>query len=149
MYSDYRGRQAREGFDANQIAPKLYQGSPPPPGPELRARGIDVVVLCAEEIQPPDWTFPGVRVIHAPMDDSERIPERVAHNAAREVARALRAGKRVLITCAMGLNRSGLVSAQALWYATGMPGYKCVEAVRRAYHLPLFLEIYHILDKNL
>lgn len=132
---DYH-RRAR-GFDADYIAPKLYQGSAPPPGPELRARGFDLLVLAAEEIQPPAWAFPGVRVIYAPSDDSSHIPESTAHPAAQEVARYLRAGKRVLVTCAAGLNRSGLISALALWYATGRSGRECVAQVqkRRAYAL--------------
>jgi hypothetical protein len=130
-----RGRENyyrhRETFDADRLAPKLYQGSAPPPGPELRARGFDVLVLAAEEIQPPSWAFPGVQVIHAPSDDGEIIPERSAHAAAQEVARALKQGKRALVTCAMGLNRSGIISALALWYATGRPGHECVALVQR------------------
>lgn len=119
-----------ERFDASQIAPRLYQGSAPPPGVELRARGFDLLVLAAEEIQPPAWTFPGVRVIHAPSDDSSIIPEQSAHAAALEVAHALKAGKRVLVTCAMGLNRSGIITALALWYYTGRSGRECVTLVQ-------------------
>lgn len=127
MYDYYRHTR---GFDAHRLAPRLYQGSAPPAGPELRARGFDMLVLAAEEIQPPEQMFPGVRVIRAPSDDSSHIPEATAHPAAQEVARALRAGKRVLVTCAMGLNRSGIISALALWYATGRPGAECVAQVQ-------------------
>lgn len=120
----------KDQFDATQIAPKLYQGSAPPPGNELRSRGFDVLVLCAEEIQPDAVHFPGVTVIYAPMDDGFYVPEHVAHPAAMKVARALRAGKRVLVTCAMGLNRSGLVTGLALWYAAHWSGETCVARIQ-------------------
>jgi protein-tyrosine phosphatase len=128
----------KEQFDASQIAPRLYQGSAPPPGNELRQRGFDVLVLCAEEIQPSPVYFPSITVIHAPMDDGMFIPESVAHPAAMKVSRALHSGKRVLVTCAMGLNRSGLVTALSLWYALGLSGQACVEAVRAGRRGALF-----------
>lgn len=111
----------RLGFDAHRIAPKLYQGSRPPEGTTLAERGFDMVVLTAEEHQPPSYRFPGVEVVHMGYDDSLR-PDPMdiakAKAAARKVANALASGKRVLVTCYMGHNRSGFVSALALYYVS-------------------------------
>jgi protein-tyrosine phosphatase len=123
-------------IDANEIAPGLWQGSKPPEGPALQRAGFDVVVLCAQEYQPAAPAFPDVRVIHAPMDDRPHVPVPEAHKAAQAVAAHVRAGRRVLVTCFMGWNRSGLVTALALWYLTGRHGVAILHRVRERRPVP-------------
>jgi len=94
----------------------------PPTGPRVRRAGFDVLVLCSEEYQPAPEHFPGMRVIHAPNEDAQYLSDtqwRTALAASREVAGAVRAGEKVLVTCTAGLNRSGLVSALALVHLAG------------------------------
>jgi hypothetical protein len=117
-------------IDANRIASKLHQGAHPPPGPFVRLAGFDVLVLCAQERQPPAGSYPGVKVYSAPMDDSAWVPREMAMGAAQVVAKEIRAGKRVLVCCNMGINRSGLVNALALWLLTGKPGKECLWQVQ-------------------
>lgn len=134
-------REIRRVTDANRIQGELWQGARPPTGRALRELGIDTLVLCAEEIQPPDTAFPGVRVIRAPLDDTWDLPATqfcLALAAAERVARDLSAGRRVLVTCAMGLNRSGLVSSLALHRLTGRSGAECAALVRTARPRALF-----------
>lgn len=117
---------------ATRIAPKLYQGSKPPIGERLREIGVDVLILCAMEYQPPESDFPGVRVEHAPLDDGE-LDERqwkIAQKAATKAALAVRSGKRTLVTCAMGANRSGLVTALTLRQLTGRSGSRIIRHIR-------------------
>lgn len=116
----------------SQVAKGLWQGSFPDSG--VDPRKFEVLVLAAKELQP-RGRFPGVEVIHVPMDDSG-LPmldeeRRGALAAARIVARAMREGKCVLSTCAAGLNRSGLVSALAL-RMLGMDPDRAIAMVRRA-----------------
>ena len=103
-------------IDAHQIIERLWQGSFPEPGSTLHRCGFDVLVLCAEELQPPSSLYHDLEVIHAGLDDGVGTPslERTARRAAAQVIEALRAGKRVLVTCAQGRNRSGLVVGLAL-----------------------------------
>jgi len=106
-------------YDANRIAPKLHQGSfPAPDEVDLRQHGIYALVLCANELQPPKELYPGIVIIRAPMDDIDGVEGSrscvVANMASAYVARLIRAGKRVLVTCAAGRNRSGLVTALTL-----------------------------------
>lgn len=116
------------------VAPGLFVGSKPRPG---HHDGIDTIVLAAMEYQPPAHLFPGTEVIHAPLDDAPSRLMRedeiaLAIKAAERVARRLRAGRRVLSTCAMGLNRSALVAALAMYEVYGMSPDEIVARLRRA-----------------
>jgi protein-tyrosine phosphatase len=118
----------------SEVAPGLFVSSKPPPG---RHEGIDTIVLAAMEYQPPGYLFPGIEVIHAPLDDApgRRMSEdeiAIATKAAERVARRLRAGRRVLSTCAMGLNRSALVAALAMHEVYGMNPDEIIARLRRA-----------------
>ena len=99
----------------SHIMPGLAQGSKPETGARLYD-DFDTVVLCAQEHQ--DISLVGVEVIHAPFDDAGDPPSksevRIAWNAAKAVAKRVKDGRRVLVTCAAGLNRSGLVNGFAL-----------------------------------
>lgn len=96
---------------------------------------FDVVVLCAEEYQPELVEFRG-DVIYAGFDDSHRgisqREKRIARAAAMQVVRAHRAGRRVLITCWQGRNRSGLVTGLALKMMTRWPTARIVQKIREA-----------------
>lgn len=136
-------------FTAHEIYPGLWQGSAPPAGGALRKQGFTHVALCAIEHQPPASWFHGVRVIHAPNDDNfdglTRDQVSGAITTARAVAKAVQEGGNVLVTCRMGQNRSGLVSAIAIHMLTGKPGAECVQIVQngrpKALRNPAFVEM--------
>lgn len=121
--------------DAHRVWTRLWQGSMPR-GDALYQGGFDVVVLCAQEHQPRPHHYPGLQVVYAPMDDIEGARESapsiaLSANVARVLARYHRDGKRILVTCAQGRNRSGLTSAFTL-QALGYPPVCSVELVRAA-----------------
>lgn len=124
----------------SRISEKLWQGGYPLRGAELAAAGFDVIVLSAEELQPESAeearvVFPGVEVVCAPLDDVDPITPaiiRVANEAADYVARKVRLGRRVLVTCAQGKNRSGLISALTLVRLRGISGKEAALVVREA-----------------
>lgn len=138
-------------FSADELYPGLWQGSAPPTGTFLRERGFTHLALCAFEHQPApaDRYFPCVDVFYAPNDDNfeglTRAQASLALTTARKVANAVQDGGKVLVTCRMGINRSGLVSAIALHILTGKPGVACVRVVqskrRRALRNPAFVEM--------
>ena len=111
-------------MDAQRIAPKLWMGSYPD-GP---VPGVDVLVLCAEELQ----HHAHHAVLRVPLDDARPTDHEVAlaKRAALRVNALRRQGKRVLVTCAMGINRSGLVTALALVF-DGHSGEEAIRAVRQ------------------
>lgn len=111
----------------------LYQGSVPydfasQPGHEA----IEVVVLSAREFQ--NVPLPAhVTVFRAVLDDdapADRHLERIKL-AASQVASCLRSGKSVLVTCAAGLNRSGVITARALT-KMGLEVQAAIDLVRKA-----------------
>jgi protein-tyrosine phosphatase len=118
----------------SQVAPGLFVGSRPPPG---RHEDIDAIVLAAQEYQLPAAQFPGTEVLHVPLDDDPTRPLRedeivAALRGADRVARRLRAGRRVLVSCAMGLNRSALVAGLAMHAVYQMKPDEIVDRIRRA-----------------
>jgi len=105
----------------------LAQGS----APRYDVSHFDVVVLCAEELQ--DIHIARVETILCPLDDSgppiTQTEVAIAIKTAGRVYRRIKAGKRVLVTCHMGLNRSGLVGALTL-RALGFTPQQSIRLVR-------------------
>jgi len=122
-------------LNADEIVPGLWQGAVPDFGPAVAQAGFDVLVLTASEHQRSPVYYPDVKVIQAPNDDSVGRPLtphklRTAARTAVEVARDVQQGKRVLVTCAAGMNRSGFVVALALHLLYGMSGEMAIQWVR-------------------
>lgn len=121
-------------IDAHKIIDHLYQGGAPPQGDALKKAGVDVLVLCAQEIQDKDL-YTGIEVICAPGDDDER-PHRLQRyiegwkQAAHTAAQFVRLGRNVLVTCYAGQNRSGLVVALILKELSDWNGEKIVRHVQ-------------------
>lgn len=125
------------------ISGSLYQGSFPPSGSTLaNEHGFDVLVLCAYE-NPDVGQYEGVEVIEALGADVSGWPvdpgsvERWCQ-AARDVSARVKEGRRVLVTCMAGLNRSGFVSAMVLHEVYGWSGDRCVRHVQNAREDALF-----------
>jgi len=123
-------------LEADEISRNLWQGSYPEPGRVLADAGYTMLVLCAHEHQDHPDVFPGVQVVHAPnFDDGgiDPLPQALfdtAVRAAQLTELEIVAGGRVLVTCRMGMNRSGLVTALALHYLYGWDGPTCIHRVR-------------------
>jgi len=120
--------------DADEIVPGLWQGGAPPIGDQVAERGFQTLVLCAEEFQPPSTSYPGVKVLYCPFDDTdEPLSEEtwaMIDKTATEVAVRVRMGQKVLVTCMAGINRSGLVNAVVVHKLTGVSGEEAVRIVQ-------------------
>lgn len=115
-------------LEASNVSPKLWVGSRPPVDRDLPA--FDVVALCAVEVQP-DMGFHG-RLIRCPIPDAvlsiNELSRAIA--ASKQVAESLLAGKRVLVTCHAGLNRSAFVACLALSRVTTMGASDLISLMR-------------------
>lgn len=120
----------RKPYDATVVSPRLWIGAKPPLDKEIPK--VDVLVLCAAEIQPDALAFKGT-VVRCPIPDGglDGKQIRLVMQTAVAVAKAIIAGKRVLVTCHLGLNRSALVVALALYQLTTMDAAQIVEHIRR------------------
>jgi protein-tyrosine phosphatase len=127
-------------IDATEIVPRIYQGAMPPYGSAVSDAGFSLL-LCAAlpyEYQPgaadKQHYLGQVRVLHLPADDNPfRVSDAEIEQAVRgatEAARYARAGHKVLITCRMGRNRSGFLTALTLRLLTGMPIETAIARVR-------------------
>jgi protein-tyrosine phosphatase len=121
------------------ITDKIAQGS----WPAVSSRGkdevfklADVIVLCAEEHQARRLQAPhGKRIVRLGFDDDiyRPIPPeagQIFHAHAKELGRAAIGGHKILITCAMGLNRSGLITALTLMHGYRMRPSDAIKLIR-------------------
>jgi len=107
-------------IDAAPLTPQLWIGARPPEGAAVARAGFDTLVLCEEAFQPAAAAFPGVEVLRCPFLDRDRPLEAQAGvvdqvlRTAEAVSMRVNAGRRTLVVCHQGRNRSGLVCALAL-----------------------------------
>lgn len=111
----------------------LWVGGRPPLDRDIP--GFDVLALCAREIQPERPVFHGI-VVRCPITDGLLSSYEVGLvvSSARIVADALRARRRVLVTCAAGLNRSALVASLALAQITRLTADDLIRIMRARRH---------------
>jgi hypothetical protein len=120
-------------LDASNIVKRLWVGSKPPMDRDLPE--FDVLVLCAQEHQPRELGF-RKHVIRVPLPDATLSTDelRRALAGSRSVAAALADGKRVLVTCHAGLNRSALVASLALGIVTRLEPQQIIDLMRARRH---------------
>lgn len=126
----------------SKIDDRLYQSGYPMNPLLLKQAGFDAIVLSAMELQPEgndlETEFPPDVAVHcAPLDDDydngpSKNEARMAAEAANFVLAQLAKGKTVLVTCAMGRNRSGLINALVLTQRKGIDGRGAAAIVRIA-----------------
>lgn len=116
----------------NQVTDQLFQGSVPDPGSSYD--NFSMIVLCAEERQPELPRFRGhiLRPAFSDTPDPSKAEIDRARRAASEVGTELMRGGRVLVTCAAGLNRSGLVTGFALIMTTRLSPIDIIKGIRAA-----------------
>jgi hypothetical protein len=113
----------------DEVVPGLYQASSRLEPAQLFERFDAVFDLCG-------WDRGGLgsdpRYRFHPIDDVPWIHDREAiHDLALEVAVLVRTGRSVVVNCAAGLNRSGLLVGRTL-IGLGHTPAEAVELVRRA-----------------
>jgi protein-tyrosine phosphatase len=95
---------------------------------DLQALKIDTV-FCM--LQRGDADLPGVvEYIHRPLPDGKTIDIPYVYSIVDEVENCLSQGKRVLVHCIAGKNRSGLICALTVRRALGLSGAAAVAHVR-------------------
>ena len=119
-----------EVYDASNVYPKLWVGAAPPV--DRSYPGVDMIVLCAREYQPEKFAhFSGQIVRVAIPDDALSSDElRRALAGGTQVAKAITEGKRALVTCAAGINRSAMVAGFALQHVTKMSTDEIIATMR-------------------
>jgi hypothetical protein len=116
-------------FTYDEVAPGLYQGDFPD-GDVDWDRFDDVISMTATAVPQVQLRADGLWLQLPILDDEMTDPVGV-RNAALTAAERVGAGRRVLVHCWAGLNRSGVVTARALM-AMGATATEAITAVREA-----------------
>jgi len=134
MTPEEEAAAAAPALDAHEITEGLWQGAAPPAGDALERLGFTVLFLCANDHQPPSGSHTGLRGYRVGLRDDGTPPTakeiESAALAGRKVAELMAAGDKVLVTCQMGLNRSGLVCALALYFSQEISGAQAMMKVQ-------------------
>lgn len=142
----------------SQIIEHLWIGNVPPPGDYS---AMDLIVLAAKEHSKDkvgQLSGPQILEVGLPDDRLDDNQKKLALEAAVVVAKFLSAGKNVLSTCALGINRSSLIAALALVLMGAKPDatLELIRAKRNPAALsnPWFVELIYqtyvdILDKEI
>lgn len=121
-------------LDAHEITPGLWVGSAPPCGKTLSRLGFGVLALCAFEHQPDAEDFPRVFVMRTDLiDDGSPLTKAQFEKSlflSAHLCREILAGKRALVTCMQGRNRSGFVAALTYARLTGCDGRTAIRAIQ-------------------
>lgn len=112
---------------------RLWQGGCPVDFDSLGEIGIDTVVDVADaDAHAPAGAVDGLTYLKCPLVDGDDIPDPVLTLAlARLVAELVRAGRRVLVHCTFGRNRSGLLVALVVREVLGVPGADALTYVQQ------------------
>lgn len=121
---------------ANKIIDNLYMGGAPPTDSVDLSKDFDCLVLSAIEFQPPDHYYKGVNIHRALINDDGSPMTfkemQYAIRAASYVIKKLNEGKRVLVTCWQGRNRSGIITALVLTFGFGKTPEEATSMIRSA-----------------
>ena len=124
----------------------LYQAGSPEFS-EIVEENIEVVIHLAEvEISFPDRILPRESFLYVwwPIDDGP-IPDTGILNGLADLAAGfLNEGRKVLISCAAGINRSGLLSCLVMMKFLGVDANAAVELIRLKNPLALSNENFYI-----
>lgn len=131
MRDDQAGSSAFAGsatFTWDEVVPGLFQGDFPEGDVDWSL--FDDVISMSTAAPSPQLRADGLW-LHLPIWDGEMEDPDGVRDAARTVAERVTAGRRVLVHCWAGLNRSGVVSARALMFM-GVPVTEAIARVRAA-----------------
>ena len=112
------------GIDATRVSAKLYIGGYDSDTERYKRVGFSRIVRVAME-----WPL-----VDFPLDDGHLDEKtlRTALRAAAEVSAGLFQGKRTLVTCTQGRNRSAFVAGLAMFQTYGMRGPAIVKHIQAA-----------------
>ena len=118
-----------------EVLPGLWQSGLPEDWAVLRDR-VDAVVDVADAgTGPSEDDLGGLTYVKAPLQDGEELPDPVVlHHLAGLVADLVRDGRRVLVHCTFGKNRSGLLMALVVRELLGCDGRTALRRVRAVRH---------------
>ena len=126
-----------------EVLPRLWQSGLPEDWSDLRHR-YDVVVDLADPGPGPSADdLGGVTWLKVPLEDGDELPDGLLlDHLTALVAAMVRDGRRVLVHCTFGKNRSGLLMALLVRELLGCDGPTALERVRAVRHRAVNNEVF-------
>lgn len=129
--------EIKQRMNADKVGKNLWVGGLPT-DPAAVDKNFDAIVLAAKQHQDifPVHKFPNTKLILAPLEDEPNSTgmssqERaLALKAALEVHDLNKKGKKVLVTCAAGVNRSALIAGLSMVIA-GVSAQHAINRIRK------------------
>jgi hypothetical protein len=111
---------------------RLWHGGCPVDFDWVRATGIDLVLDVADaDAHPPDGATDGLLYLKCPLVDEGALPDQaLTLGLASLVAGLVRDGRRALVHCTFGRNRSGLMATLVVRELLGLSGAEALAHVR-------------------
>lgn len=128
----------KQKMNADEVAKNLWVGGLPTDSDSVD-QNFDAIVLAAEEFQDafPVHKYPGTQLIPAPLSDEPHSPtgpsnkqKATALDAALKVHKLNKDGKKVLVSCAAGVNRSSLIAGLSM-VIDGMNAQHAINRIRK------------------
>jgi hypothetical protein len=116
------------GIEIYEVCPGLFQASSftQKDWPTITKLGIEVIVDLEGDVD----KIPDVKIIYWPIKDEAKLPDLDhLHSIAVQVVEYLNQGKKVMVHCSLGKNRSGLVIGVVL-VSMGMLGKDAVKLIQ-------------------
>jgi hypothetical protein len=132
-------------LNCSEVYPNLWIGAHPQTlggsVSEIKEAGFTLHLDCRGECPPVATARTEIQTAYLPLWDDGSTPltqDVIARvrQAGKNIAACVRAGRKTLITCMGGFNRSALVAAFALHELTGKSGAEVTEIIREARGLP-------------
>ena len=129
----------QQKMNADQVGNNLWVGGLPTDSQAVD-KNFDAIVLAAREFQEvfPVHKFPKTQVIHVPLRDPGKpttAEQAKALEAGLKVFELNKKGKKVLVTCAAGVNRSALIAGLAM-VVGGVKADKAINQIRKRRNPP-------------
>lgn len=114
------------------VSGRLWQGGCPVDFDWVREAGITLVLDVADaDAHPPAGAVDGLTYLKCPLVDEGAVPDStLTLGLARLVAELIRDGRRALVHCTFGRNRSGLMATLMVRELLGLSGADALEHVR-------------------
>jgi hypothetical protein len=114
------------------IPGRLWQGGCPVDFDWVEETGIDAVIDFADpDAHPPAGATDGMIYLKAPLVDGEEVPDpALTLRLAALVAGLIEDGRKVLVHCTFGRNRSGLMASLIVRQVLGLSGAEAVAYVQ-------------------